>query len=283
MPEQRRTLEATAADGPVGTVTELWRYPVKSMAGERLERAMVRPGIGIHGDRCNAVEDLGTGKLLSAKTVPAMLTARARIEPADGRVVIELPDGTQHDAAACDAALSEWLDRPVRLRACDDGSVWHFDRAIEPIPGSAVESMSTQPGSFFDTKSPIHLLTLQSIASCQTLVPHAVLDPRRFRPNLLVDAPGTEYPEDDWIDATLRLGEALLWVRREATRCVIPAREHLGGLPADPRIFYAIAQSRGNALGIRLNPTRSGMVYVGQPVMVQDHDGPPAEFAHLRR
>lgn len=274
-----------AAGDRVGFLTELWRYPVKSMAGESLECAMLRPETGVDGDRSYAVEDLRNGKILSAKTVACLLTAQARTEPDGSGVVIELPDGSQHAAgsAACDAALSEWLDRPVRLRARDAATVWHFDRAVEPLADSAVESMSTRPGSLFDTKSPIHLLTSQSVDSCKPLVPDADWDPRRFRANVLVDAPGADYPEDDWIGATLSLGEALLWVRREATRCVLPARAHRGGVPADPRIFYAIAQSRGNVLGIRLNPTRAGMVRVGQPITIQDYDGPPPQFAHLRR
>ena len=266
-------------------MAEIWRYPVKSMAGELLHHAMLRPDTGIDGDRSYAVQDLGSGKILSAKTVPCLLLARARTDPDGGEVVLELPDGSQQVAGsvACDTALSHWLDRPVQLRAREAGSAWSFDRELEPVPGSAVESMSTQPGSFFDTKSPIHLLTSQSVDSCRPLVPDADWDHRRFRPNLLVDAPGTEYPEDAWIGATLDLGEALLWVRREATRCVLPARAHLGGVPADPRIFYAVARSRGNVLGIRLNPTRPGSVRVGQPVIIRDYDGPPPQFAQLRR
>jgi uncharacterized protein YcbX len=285
MPEQLRAPGRPAIGCRVGLVAELWRYPVKSMAGELLEHAMVRPETGIDGDRSYAVEDLGSNKILSAKTVGCLLTARARTDPDNGEVVVELPDGRQHVAGspACDVGLSEWLNRPVRLRARAAGAVWQFDRAVAPLAGSAVESMATQPGSFFDTKSPIHLLTWQSIASCRPLVPEADWDPRRFRPNLLVDAPGADYPEDDWIGATLSLGEASLWVRREATRCVVPARAQRGGVSADPRIFYAIARSRGNVLGIRLNPTRPGTVRVGQTILIQDYDGPPPEFAQLRR
>ncbi len=283
MPEQSTTTGLARIGECIGRLSEIWRYPVKSMAGEPLERVVVRPGSGIDGDRGYAVRDLRTGKILTAKAVAALLTAQARTMPT-GEVVIELPDGTEHAAGStnCDTALSQWLDRPVRLQARTAGSVWQFDRAVEPSAHSAIESMATQPGFFFDTKSPIHLLTPQSVASCRRWVPDADWCVRRFRANLLVDAPGSSFPEDDWIGATLRLGESQLWVRREATRCVVPARAHLE-LPADPRIFHAIARQRGNVLGIRLNPIRSGLVHRGQQVTLQDFAGPPPEFAHLRR
>jgi uncharacterized protein len=50
----------------VGSVVALWRYPVKSMAGERLEVATIDAD-GIDGDRRSAVRDIETGKIASAK------------------------------------------------------------------------------------------------------------------------------------------------------------------------------------------------------------------------
>lgn len=54
------------AGGPVGKVGELWRFPVKSMLGERLDRAEVSAG-GVVGDRAYGIVDVATGRIASAK------------------------------------------------------------------------------------------------------------------------------------------------------------------------------------------------------------------------
>ena len=59
----------------VGILAEVWRYPVKSMPGERLVGGVPVGPHGIDGDRRRAVVDEVTGKVLSAKTVPRLLSA----------------------------------------------------------------------------------------------------------------------------------------------------------------------------------------------------------------
>ena len=98
-------------------VLELWRYPVKSLLGERLDRAEVESH-GIPGDRGRALVDPSTGEVLTARRVPDMLFATGRLR-ADGDVEVVLPDGT---VTADDAVLSAWAGRPVALRAAVDGA-----------------------------------------------------------------------------------------------------------------------------------------------------------------
>ena len=59
-------------------VSEIWRFPVKSMQGERLERAEIGP-VGIEGDRAWALFDVGTGAHLTARREPELLFASARL------------------------------------------------------------------------------------------------------------------------------------------------------------------------------------------------------------
>ncbi|HVR30544.1 MAG TPA: MOSC N-terminal beta barrel domain-containing protein, partial [Thermoanaerobaculia bacterium] len=86
----------------VGTVLGLWRFPVKSMQGERLEEAELGPR-GIVGDRAYALIDSETGKVVTAKSVrlfPSLFGCSAAFvepPPAGGEmppVRIELPGGT---------------------------------------------------------------------------------------------------------------------------------------------------------------------------------------------
>jgi MOSC N-terminal beta barrel domain len=96
-------------------VAELWRYPVKSMQGERLPAVKVQ-GDGLDGDRRWGVRDERTGRVLTGRREARLLEATASlgegVEP-----VIKLPDGTGLVGAgdATDSALSDWLGRPVRL------------------------------------------------------------------------------------------------------------------------------------------------------------------------
>src|SRR6266540_4499947 len=100
-------------------VSALFRYPVKSMQGERLHSAAVGKH-GIHGDRQWGLVDLETGLVLTGRRQPELLLASARLlePPVDDaelepEVEIVLPDGT---VAADDDALSAWLGHPVALR-----------------------------------------------------------------------------------------------------------------------------------------------------------------------
>jgi uncharacterized protein YcbX len=83
----------------VGRISQLWRYPVKSMAGERLERCRIAR-LGVLGDRGWALRDETAGEIRGAKKLPELLrcTARYLEEPADGTippVEMTLPDGTR--------------------------------------------------------------------------------------------------------------------------------------------------------------------------------------------
>ncbi len=105
----------------IGHVREIWRYPVKSMGGERLGRGLVERS-GVLGDRVWAVRDETAGEMRGAKHLPKLLlcTARFRTAPSAATmppVEIGFPDGTQvgSDDPDVHARLSAFLDRRVSL------------------------------------------------------------------------------------------------------------------------------------------------------------------------
>ena len=111
----------------IGQVAELWRYPVKSLGGERVEHIDIGPR-GVVGDRLWAVRDLERDVTASARRVPALLTATARyvgpLPPDAGpgnvpEVTITFPDGSELSSSdsAVNAKLSEVAGREVRLTA----------------------------------------------------------------------------------------------------------------------------------------------------------------------
>lgn len=105
----------------VGTIKEIWRYPVKSMAGERLENCSVT-SIGIPGDRGWALRDETTKEITNGKRIPLLMKCVARYvaEPSNGdipNVRITFPDGTEigSDDPGINPRLSEVLQRRVTL------------------------------------------------------------------------------------------------------------------------------------------------------------------------
>src|SRR4051812_26905174 len=96
-------------------VTEIWRYPVKSMRGESLIRADIGTA-GIVGDRQWALVDDATGLALTARRQPELLFASAALHDGGDGVLITLPDGS---TTTDDGDLSAWLGHAVTLTRAD--------------------------------------------------------------------------------------------------------------------------------------------------------------------
>lgn len=172
----------------MNAVAEVWRHPVKSLQGQRLDGGLLGPG-GLRGDRGWAVVDARSGAPLTARREHRLYAAAARWDADE--LVITLPDGAElRPGPERDHRLSAWLGYPVHLRAAPEH---------EP---------------FVDT-SPVHLLTRASVGEW---------DVRRFRPTLLLDGGG----EDDWIGSRVEVGEAVLAVEEPTIRCVMTTLEQPG-------------------------------------------------------
>jgi MOSC domain-containing protein len=257
--------------GQVGTVQALWRFPVKSMAGEQLDAADVTPG-GLIGDRAYAIVDRETGKVASAKHPklwPDLLKCRAVLveDSRSGEGVsparIELADGTsvRTDAPDVDDVLSRFFGRDVELSAAADNGYtidnWHpdeedydpeghRDEVTESTLGAALFTSRGLPslvpeGSFFDV-FPLSVLTTATLARLGRLEPEIDFDLRRFRMNVIVDTPASGFVENDWVGRALAIGEDVrLRVALPDARCVMPSLAQ-EGIERDPRILKALAR-----------------------------------------
>src|SRR3989449_2343712 len=68
------------------TVAEIWRYPVKTMAGEKLQRVRIGP-LGLEGDRVVHVED-ARGQVITARSHPRFLAHKGTLGP-DGEPLVD--------------------------------------------------------------------------------------------------------------------------------------------------------------------------------------------------
>ncbi len=237
-----------------GTVKALWRYPVKSMAGSKLDEAVIAEG-GILGDRAYAVIDGTSGRVGSAKTPKkwAALMALAAdfvTPPAAGAplppVCIVWPDGTEaaSDGGDADARLSDTLGRPVTLTTERPETV-----SLERLDPLAEEETIVDIGELmmagrFSDYAALHLITTATMARLAALSPESKFTARRFRPNVTIATPDGEtgFVENDWVGRELAIGEAVrLRISDPTPRCSIPtlAQEDLA---KDPQVLRTIVE-----------------------------------------
>src|SRR5918997_2592619 len=204
-----------ATSGIVGAVAGLWRFPVKSMRGERLEQTELTEH-GLVGDRAYALIDADTGKVVSAKSgrlFPDLFGCRAAfVEPprSGGElppVQITLPDGTSvtSDSGDVDRVLSAYFRRDVTLAraAPDDFTIDQYhpdiedvdpagfrDTVVEQKLGSAFFTQAglaspVPVGSFMDL-FPVSVLTTSTLEQLSGLRSQSRFDQRRFRMNAIL-------------------------------------------------------------------------------------------------
>lgn len=281
----------------VGRVKEIWRYPVKSMAGERLERGAVDRG-GLPGDRSWAVRDEKRGGIRGAKKIPDLMRCHARFTDSPTRErpgvpEIALPDGSRLRADASDAAarvsaavgteVTLWPLLPVeqldhyRRGAPDHADVETELRAMfgrtpdEPLPNFAafppeLFQFESPPGTYFDA-FPLLVLTTASLARLSRAVPGSRIDVRRFRPNLLIETePDLDgYVESGWEGRKLRVGALELECTIACPRCVM-ITHGFDDLPKDPAIMRAVVRDANQSMGIYARPLGAASIALGDPV-----------------
>lgn len=225
-------------------VAEIRRYPIKSLLGERPAAADVDRR-GLVGDRLWAVRD-ADGKLGSGKNtrrfrrMPGLF--RLRGHSGAGVPVVELPDGRRFaaDEPAGHRAVSELLGRRVTISR--EAEIVHHD------------------------EGPVSLISTAALRRLAELTGAAV-EPLRFRANLLVDVPGSGFPEEGWLGRDLRIGDqVVLRPQRRLTRCVMIdlAQEEA---PEHGRLLRTVAEHHDLTFGVWATVERPGRIAVPDAVV----------------
>jgi uncharacterized protein YcbX len=301
----------------VGTVKTLFRYPVKSMAGESLDAAQVTRQ-GVLGDRAWAVRDERGGVITGGKRLPMLLLCTARFleapergSSASARVLIELPDKTEvtSDDPLVHRRLSDLVGRKVTLCPLHAASDRRHYRApmlglkemrrmfgvgaTDPLPDFSMFPLAklgqltlfaTPPGTYHDAY-PIHLVTTASLEAMKRAAPQADFDVRRFRPSALIetedgtDAAGEKLDlrELDWCKSSLKTGETELRIEIPTVRCSMPSRPQ-PGLGPDTGVVKALAAHADRCIGVYAKVAKTGKIAVGDAVLLL-----PARSSRLAR
>lgn len=233
-------------DGPL-VIDQIWRYPVKSVGGEWLERAEIGP-LGIEGDRRWGIVDTATGRVLTGRRQPELLLARTTVG-ADGSVVVTDASGGEHHT---DASLSAWLGRPVALVASN---------AAADVQMEVPDPDEQEWGSYDVAAEAWH----DSPRARVSLLSHTSAEPwdvGRFRANLVLRGAG----EDALVGSRVRLGGAVVEVGKLIGRCVMVNRP-IPGADADPGVLRTILRERDGHLAVGAVVVEPGEVAVGDEVI----------------
>ena len=246
-------------------IAELWRFPVKSLLGERLPRLSL-VGDGVDGDRLWGILDRGDGRILTARREPRLLFAASRIGT-DDVPLIRLPGGRMltGPGPATDDALSAWLGKAVTLVSaieCDASRAEYFADATDDN-SRAIEW--TMPQGRFVDAYPVLVMSTAGLRSGAAAYPAGAWDVRRFRPNILIELEGEGWFEDTWAERSLRVGTAQLVPRRRCIRCTMVNRAQ-PGLERDVNIYKTLNRTHGGDAGMWAQVVRPGTVSEGDVV-----------------
>lgn len=238
----------------IGIVKSIYRYPVKSMAGERLESVSLG-WHGIEGDRRFAfrrVEDASSFPWLSASKLREMILYQpfnANGENSSSAPThVRTPDGKEFELN------SEELSNE-----------------LSALHKSKLELMQLKHGVF--DESPLSLITTATIKTLEKET-NLELDVRRFRPNILVET--TEeglFPEDDWIEKIIVFGDEdnapSMCVAMRDVRC---AMINLDPEDAEstPEILKTVVRVNQICAGVYGSTFRSGTISTGQKIYLID-------------
>jgi uncharacterized protein YcbX len=237
----------------LGHLSAIFRYPIKSMAGERVDSARMGWD-GVEGDRRLAfrrLADRGAFPWLTASRLPELLLYK--------------PIGRQDTAGE---------PLPTHVRTPDGGEYALTDEAlvkeIATRHRADVELMQLKHGIFDEAAvSVIALGTIGSIAREAGVD----ADIRRFRPNLLIDTKNADpFEEDRWVGKILEFGSEgtgpAISVTMRDLRCVMLNLDPETA-EANARVMKSVIRMNENYAGVYGTVVRTGEVRVGQAVSLR--------------
>jgi len=240
----------------IGHVEAIFRYPVKSMGGERLEVAPLG-WHGLEGDRRLAFrrmnnDDRSGFPWLSASQLPDLLRFIPQRRDGGGQADLPLPTHIRTPDGEVMPVFGEDLAAEVGRRY-----------------GAPVQMMQLKHGIF--DEACISVIASDTVREIGRLAGRSP-DVRRFRPNILVRSlRSVPFQEDEWLGGVLTFGKKddhnapAIAVTMRDVRCSMVNLDPDSASPA-PEVLKAVVRVNQNNAGVYGAVTRIGRVAVGQPI-----------------
>lgn len=263
-------------------LSALYRFPLKSGSAESLEAGGC-DALGLIGDRRWMVVDATSGKFLTQRALPRMALLDARWQ-GDTSLLLSAP-GMSDLAVAVPAPGSAargvliWRESLRAPDAGDAAATWLTRLLARPcrlvyLPaekGIQIDQDYARLGerTAFTDGFPFLLIGQRSLDDLSARVGQP-LDPRRFRPNLIVTG-AAPYAEDGW--RRIRIGEMAFRVVKPCSRCIIPTIDPLTGehSPTREPLATLLGYRKGEGgvfFGQNLIAESAGVLKLGMPVEV---------------
>ncbi|WP_176444935.1 MOSC domain-containing protein [Paenibacillus herberti] len=231
----------------IGVTEAIWRYPVKSMGGERLEQVAVE-SYGLLGDRfCSFYDEAkqGWNSYHTARKLPGLLLYQASYT--DEGIKVKSPHG---GSFSWDSQLQEELEQVtgIRMSMSVEGEAGREDNSLKSVDAAS-----------------ILLITDASLRRLKEKWGKEV-DPLRFRPNLFIGTDDPQLDENDLIGAQLRIGNALVQVNSFCERCSMITCDP-ESLERDPSLLRSVNESFGLKFGLYASVLEPGTIAVGDTVI----------------
>lgn len=158
-----------------------------------------------------------------------------------------------------------YLSTPTTMKGQFEGYV---PAEIEELADKGTIFSRISPDETFFDIATVHIITTSTINYLRKLAPESRIEPRRFRPNLIIEMPDTDcFIEKDWIGKTLMIGDVQLKITQETKRCVMTTLAQ-GDLPNDLNVLRQIVKNNAGGFGVYASVVKSGVIRVEEQVEI---------------
>lgn len=260
------------------TVKHIFIHPVKSMAGQMVEEAVLTVD-GLAGDRQFVVVN-EKGKFRTARECPSLVVVKA--VTVDGFLILSLPNGRSISIPLPSHVkelkkIKLWDDNVTGVDMGDDAACWLSDYLGKTSRLIAIADKSIRQGKYkgtpksFSDAAPLLLTSDASLNDLNRRLSVPVLD-RNFRPNIVVAGEMEPFAEDFWDE--IKIGDISMQVAWGCSRCILTTVDPLTGTKSDDMEpvktlkTFRTAADKNFYFGQNIIPQTQGIIHVGDEVEI---------------
>ena len=260
----------------IGKVETLWRYPVKSMRGEKMPEVFMGFS-GVYGDRCYAFKNSSARKgfpYLNATAQEQMLRyspqfrhAERSTRPPNLTEAMNISPGANPANAEPEDLLIDVVTPSGPVLAVDDPAL--KEMLAEGLRGENHLTLARSDRALTDCR-PVSLISLQTVRQLEAEL-RIPLDKRRFRANIYLDLESDSgFAEDQLVGRKLRIGSsATVMVLERDPRCKMISLDPDTG-EHNPEVLRTVASAHEAYAGVYCAVLVEGMLTQGDPINLLD-------------